>query len=187
MANSTDAWIVTASGRQVNLLDPDPESIVIEDIALALARLNRFTGHTLTFYCVAQHSVLVSEQCRRSPLAGLLHDAHEAYLGDVSRPLKLALRSHLAEGETDPLALIAANFDRTICERFGLPVDAFQADEIKLADNRLLATEKRDLVIAHAHPWTTKLPAPLPYKIRATDWPHARVQFLRRFLELTED
>lgn len=187
MAQRSDAWIVTATGRQVNLLDPDPESIVIEDIAAALCRLNRFTGHTTTFYSVAQHSVLVSEQCRYSPLAGLLHDAHEAYLGDVSRPLKLALRSYLAEGQPDPLAEIAAGFDRVICERFRLPADSFGVDEIKHADNRLLATEKRDLVIAHSHPWRDKLPEPLPYRIRATDWAHARVLFLRRFYQLTEE
>jgi len=83
------AVIRTVSGRYVDLLDPDPSTICIEDIAYHLDNLCRFTGACVPFYSVARHSVLVSKLCPpEAALCGLLHDASEAYLGDISSPLK---------------------------------------------------------------------------------------------------
>lgn len=94
------SWIVTATGRKFNPLDPDPEQINLEDIAHALSNICRFTGHCREFYSVAQHSVIVSLIAEAEAfdlglinpwylgLKGLLHDASEAYLCDVARPLK---------------------------------------------------------------------------------------------------
>lgn len=85
-------WATTYTGNRVDLLDPSPQQISIEDIAHALAYLPRFTGHTSEFYSVAQHCVLVSRLCPPElRLKGLLHDAHEAYISDWSTPLKQAL------------------------------------------------------------------------------------------------
>lgn len=88
--------IWTYTGRVVRPLEPSPRDIGLIDIAHSLSNLCRFTGHVREFYCVAQHSVLVSdllwalgcdpEVC----LWGLLHDAPEAYLWDLSRPVKKA-------------------------------------------------------------------------------------------------
>lgn len=86
----------TYSGQFVDYDDPDPATISIYDIAHALSQVSRFGGHTKHFYSVAEHSILVSRLLDKSAhgafrLAALLHDAHEAYLGDIPTPLKNAL------------------------------------------------------------------------------------------------
>src|SRR5579885_2784587 len=82
-------WIQTYCGVAFYPLDPRPEEILIEDIAHALSMLCRFTGHVKRFYSVAQHCVYVSHRCDpKDALWGLLHDAAEAYLNDISRPVK---------------------------------------------------------------------------------------------------
>lgn len=87
--------IYTASGRRVLLENPQPEDIKISDIAIALSRLCRYTGHSESFYSVAEHSVRVSEILPDEfKLTGLLHDATEAYLGDMSSPLKKLLPNY---------------------------------------------------------------------------------------------
>lgn len=80
----------TYTGKMIDLENVKAEDICIEDIAHALSLLCRYTGHTRSFYSVAEHSVLLSraEGMPGTPLARLLHDAVEAYLGDVIRPLK---------------------------------------------------------------------------------------------------
>jgi len=87
-----NAWIQTISGRKFPLAEPDPNQIDIEDIAHALSMLCRFNGHCTQFYSVAEHSMHVSHEISNDlALAGLLHDAAEAYLGDVPSPLKKEL------------------------------------------------------------------------------------------------
>src|ERR1051326_5301684 len=90
LLNTTDTGaIMTFSGRWINPLNPRPEDIDIVDIAHALSNQCRFTGHTRFFYSVAQHSCLVSDECANPhKLGGLLHDASEAYLSDIARPIK---------------------------------------------------------------------------------------------------
>lgn len=85
--------ILTYTGRIIDLSNPDPEQIVIEDIAHALSRINRFNGHTRIPWTVAQHSIEVSHACDASVrLFALFHDAAEAYIGDLSSPLKQVMR-----------------------------------------------------------------------------------------------
>lgn len=82
-------WIQTYTGKAFDLENPRVEDICIEDIAHALSNLCRYTGHCKQFYSVAQHSVLCSlEAPDELKLAALMHDAAEAYVGDVSSPLK---------------------------------------------------------------------------------------------------
>jgi len=91
-SNVDDAFLPTCTGRRVNILNPRPEDIDIEDIAQALSHTCRFAGHVPAFYSVAQHSLLASELLdARTALWGLLHDAAEAYLHDLTRPLKRVL------------------------------------------------------------------------------------------------
>jgi len=146
-------WIHTVGGRPFFPERPNPMALKIEDIAHALANLCRFTGHTKEFYSVAQHSVLVAEACpARLRLAGLLHDASEAYTGDVATPIKHLLGQRFA--------MIEAAVQEAICTRFGLDSGVFDDDELVEADRRLLATEKRDLMNKEPWPWHP-MPEPL--------------------------
>lgn len=124
-------WLITHSGRKVHVRDPEPDDIVLGDIAHALAHLCRFGGHVRHFYSVAQHSVRVSHLVdKREARAGLLHDAAEAYIGDVIRPLKRELADYKA---------IESAFEECIAVRFGVLLDT---PGVKLADMRALYTER---------------------------------------------
>jgi 5'-nucleotidase len=85
----SQATIVTSTGAYFDILDTTPEMVCIEDIAHSLSQANRFTGHTKFPYPVSQHSRLGSYLVpTKYALRFLLHDASEAYLGDMNRPLK---------------------------------------------------------------------------------------------------
>jgi hypothetical protein len=139
----TSGCIVTFSGSRFCPLNPSPEDIRIEDIGHALAHQCRFGGHTCQFYSIAQHSILVSQLCRpEDALWGLLHDASEAYLQDVVRPLK-----ELAEFEAYRLA--ERHLQHCIVERFGLGTE--QPTSVTAADDWMLAVEARDLMATDGH------------------------------------
>ena len=127
------------SGNYLDLLKPRPDDIHIKDIAHALSNICRFTGHTSMFYSVAQHSMLVSELVEDPMLrkAALLHDAAEAYIGDVSTPLKRIIEPIYKE--------IESRLEAAIAERFSISCSKHQA--VKQADLIALVTEKRDLMI----------------------------------------
>lgn len=140
--NNHPGCIRTASGRYVNILAPTLEMIAIEDIAHALCVAPRWGGHTRIPYSVAQHSLHVAQACPPFyALAGLLHDAAEAYLCDVPTPVKKLLK-----GYED----IEANFLQVIFERFGVgyPIP----DSVKVADADVLQWEWDNLVIGNRGP-----------------------------------
>lgn len=125
----------THTGRIVDLSRICEDDIDWDDINHALAHINRFTGHSVIAYSVAQHSLMVSDLCpEEHRLWGLLHDASEAYLGDVSTPLKSLLPDY---------AEIEGRVQRMIAGRFGLPWPI--PKEVKVADREALMVEKRDL------------------------------------------
>ena len=144
-------WMRTTSGRHVSLLAPTPDMIDLDDIIGALRRLVRFTGHGRRPWTVAAHSTVVArivrvggwdDDCQR---AALLHDATEAYIGDLSRPLKQSLRlltDDNGAGES-PLDVIEGRLWRAIAERFELPHDLPAC--VTEADNVSLGIEADDL------------------------------------------
>jgi hypothetical protein len=129
----------TVTGKRLDPLKPSADQICIEDIAHALANLCRFTGHTREFYSVAQHSVLVSIQVpTRFKLAAILHDASEAYLNDLARPVKHqpAILAVYGPAEDRLMEMIAA--------KYGFPWPMPQ--QVKAADDLLCRAEGRDLM-----------------------------------------
>ncbi|MGB6054628.1 MAG: hypothetical protein WBG17_05250 [Burkholderiaceae bacterium] len=173
--------IQTVSGRYVNLLEPDPESITITDIARALSLINRFGGHTRTPYTVAQHSILVAGIMPREwQLHGLLHDAAEAYLGDMVQPLKHQPEMRpFRERESVMQAAIYKSLGLSPCSPDGCH------DAVRRADLTVLATERRDLMPPDAQPWVILTGIePMHKRIRPMRPQVAEAEFLSRFKEL---
>lgn len=169
-------WILTFSGKAVYPLDPEPSSICLEDIAHPLAMLPRFAGHIKRFYSIAQHSIHVSYLVApRFAKWGLLHDASEALIVDVPRPLKKL-------PEFAPYRAAEENMMHIICGVFGL--DPVQPNEVSYADNVALATEIRDLMPPSPLPWSVKLPLPDPQPLHYLSPEEAEQAFLKRFNEL---
>jgi uncharacterized protein len=168
--------ILTARGIYFDFLNPQTSMVWIEDVARGLSNICRFTGQARAFYSVAQHSVMVS---RIVPLkharAGLMHDAAEAYIGDVSAPLKNLLPDYRT---------IEARVERVVLEAFGLQLPL--PEEVKRADLVMLATEKRDLMPAGAAgTWgLLKGISPLPEPIVPLAPKEAERLFLDRWTEL---
>lgn len=158
--------------------DPKPEDVNIEDIALALSHQCRFTGHTKWHYSVAQHSILVSRLFtdKRVALTALLHDASEAYLADIARPVK----EHPAfafyyEIEHRVMAAIAARFD------FDWPLP----EPIIHADNVMLHTEAAEL-FPTVPEWVNLRLVDRKIRIHRHTPGEAKRDFLKRFAELSK-
>ena len=160
-------WITTYTGKKFHFRKPAVEEIDIIDIAHHLSLLCRFTGAVREFYSVAEHSVRVSLLVPKElRLSALLHDAAEAYINDISRPVKY---THKLE-ETEKIITEAINFKFCINS---------YAPEIKEADNILIATEARDLMPTMDN-WH-ELPEPLEDKIVPTTSKHSEMVFLDFF------
>lgn len=180
-AMAQDAWIETYSGVQFYPLAPRCGDIFIEDVAHALSNLCRFGGHTGWFYSVAQHSLLVSQSCPAElALEGLLHDAAEAYLLDLPRPVKkLPVMASYRQA--------SAALDAAIAKTFQL--GDVNAPSIKHADVLVLTTESRDLMQFLCDDWKyhpqNGYPA-LADKIVPLDSIDAEQQFLDEFDRLMD-
>jgi hypothetical protein len=171
------AAIHTFSGVSFDVANPRAADVRIEDIAHALALQCRFNGHTRHFYSVAQHSVLVSYEVPDSvALDALLHDAAEAYVGDIVRPVRRAIPEFDA---------MEARVHRTIAERFG--VRPTMPSEVREADDRVLAREKEDLLpgLRNERPDPYRSPVDNVSRIVPVLPEEAERLFLARFAELS--
>lgn len=176
------SFIVSLSGREISLDNPLPEDFCILDIAVGLSRTARFSGQTLRGrYSVAQHSVLVSRIVESiSPshaFAGLMHDASEGYLCDVTTPVKCRLSGY---------SELEARFMNAIAIRFGFEWEIPYS--VKMADLVALATEKRDLVPKTPTPWAILEGIhPLSEQVQPLTEKAAYYLFMDRFLELASN
>ena len=169
-------YISTFLGNRFWPTEPRIDRIDIEDIAHGLAYQCRFNGQTSAFYSVAQHSLMVAS-ILPPPLhkAALLHDAAEAYLGDIVKPLK-----NLLPG----FAEIEAGVTRLIAQAFVVDFDTEYA-AIKYADMVALATEKRDLMPNSAEAWSYLAGiAPLPELIDPLPPAQAKAAFLAAWAQM---
>lgn len=166
-------WTQTFTGRQFWGMDPRPDDIFIEDIAHALANVNRYNGHTPVPYSVAQHSVIVSLECNpEDAFWGLMHDASEGYIGDMISPIKRYLPEYTK---------VEHNLMEKICRRFWM--DPVMPASVKKADLTVLAAESRDMFPKKPASWQLPYP-PVSRKIKPVSWKAAEKMFLARFKEL---
>lgn len=166
-------WMQTHSGLAFWPLDPRADEITIEDIAHGLSRQCRYGGHTLKFYSVAEHCVLMASKAPAGfGFATLMHDATEAYLADVIRPIK----RHLTNYKT-----VEAELERVIAERFGLPYP--MPPEVKRLDEAIVADEKAQAMAPAPLPWAEwdNKTAPLGVTLQFWKPNRAKREFLRAF------
>lgn len=191
--------IETYTGRFVDLLNPKPEQICLADIAVGLSNACRFGNQVSRFYSVAEHSVRVAEAIEaalheeaveeslrnghglyersgQTAFYGLMHDAHEAYTGDITAPMKKTLR------EVAPFAVqdLQTRLDQAIAAHFGFHYMSLHLPEIKAADDAVMFREAAGLKYSHGigeHWGNTEYHEPL------TDYGWTPAEAERRFLE----
>ncbi len=170
-------YLETVKGNMIDVENPNPDQIDVEDIAWGLSRLSRFAGHTITEipYNVAQHCLFVSEICNemkeminnpRKDLVcqhALLHDAAEAYIGDIPSPIKHIPTFHPI------IKTIEENLMNAICQRFGLET----------------LTQEEFALIKHADKIAQRIEAHAFMSSRGKDWklPEVTLEQLQKFSE----
>lgn len=168
-------WIMTHSGRRVNPLNVQIDDVDITDIAHALALTNRFGGHTVCPITVAQHSVLVSRMVpKEHAMQGLLHDASEAYLGDVTKWLK-------GTPAFEQYRISERLAEQSIYVRFGCCI--YMHPAVEVADWRMVVFEAS---VGYGDKSWLGEPEPHPVLAEWSPWPWARArrEFLDRFAQL---
>lgn len=178
MKRTSNNYIETYTGKEFYVLDPRPEDISIVDIAHALSMICRYTGHSNTFYSVAEHSYHISQLCSpENRLWGLLHDASEAYLADIASPVKPFLHNYREMEET---------IMKTICDKFGLPHE--MPEEVHYYDMEMLRVESYHLMNSRGLNWAVNKNNPSPRvmeTIPCMAQERAKLLFLEQFELLT--
>jgi hypothetical protein len=174
--------IVTRSSQYFDYLRPHDYDYQIEEIAHALSNLCRFTGHGNKFYSVAEHSVLVSNIVPEEfALEALLHDATEAFVGDVASPLKALLPDY---------KVIEKNIYKCIANTFGIPM--VMSKEVHEADNLAYWIERSQLCFTTPDTLTPLLNKENAYRgnsvsLKVFPPKEAYSNFLQRYVDLTNE
>lgn len=163
--------IMLRSGAWFDFCAPADSEFTIDDIAHGLANICRYSGQCSSFYSVAEHSILVSEIAKGFEYEALLHDAAEAFLGDITRPLKQMLPEYKR---------IETEVEEAILDRFG--IDGPIPPQVKQADLRVLAAEQRQIMPEGTDGWVRgQKVEPAPVVVRHLPPVEAKTLFLERF------
>jgi hypothetical protein len=169
-------WLQTNNGGKFHVANPAPEEIDVRDIAHALSMLCRYSGHCKNFYSVAEHCCHIYDWLPvEYKLEGLMHDASEAYLVDIPRPIKPYLNNYY-DLEKRIMAVIAM--------KYGFP--GLMTERVKEADNRILRDERYQNMMITDVPdeeWGCPLPA-LDITLKYWSPKRAEKEFLKRFKEI---
>lgn len=174
-------FIPTSSGSKIYYTEPEADQIELEDLAHGLAMNPRFGGQTTEFYSVAKHSILVSKELEKQgfgaeiQLYGLLHDAAEAFVGDVPAPLKKELKNF-------------REIEHSIMDAIWEAVDIQPpSDEdwkkIKDADRVLLNYEASEIVSRDG--WAEEVDR--DYNLESNSWREDKKKFMEKFGELKKN
>lgn len=173
----------THSGLLFDLVNPDYDEVNIEDIVFGLSRQMRFNGHTKFPYSVAQHSMFVAELMPPELAAyGLLHDAHEAYMGDITSPVKSAMHQL---GGYQAITALDDILSAATHKKFGLqwPLPKDIEHEVTKADKLAAQFEK-----AHLLNMDFDAPFELPARLMKYMTPHTdeiiRIEFAIKLKEI---
>lgn len=174
------SWIQTYTGKKFDVRQPRPEDVCWLDIAHSLAQQCRFNGHTKHFYSVAQHCYLMSLHIPpQFALYALLHDAAEAYIGDMPEPVKQLFPEFTVMEDM----LLSC-----IYKAAGIPEPSAEAlAAVKEYDLRMLLTEKQQLLGESPEPWLVDGMGIEPMDIRIGCEPDFEIykgRYLRRLVEL---
>lgn len=168
-------FIQTYTGGHFWPLAPSREDLHIEDIAHALSMICRYNGHCMEFYSVAEHCVLLSHAVsKENALWALLHDASEAYISDVPRPIKPMLSEY---------KVIEKAIMEHVCVKFGLPFE--MPAEVHEMDMRICLDEREQNMMQTDVEWNIK-GGPLGVNLKCWFPRRAEYEFLARFRELTK-
>jgi hypothetical protein len=182
-------WTHTSRGRALDLLDPQPDDVDLEEIARALGHQCRYNGCTRQFYSVAEHCVLIARALRRDgatpdlQLAGLLHDAAEAYTGDLTWPVQAVLFAGGPDHDPGPqirrrYKAMQARLDALICALVGLDPEWLDDERVHDADMRILLDEREVLLEGRPRPWVVDGQEPLGVTIGCLSPEVARIGWL---------
>ena len=171
------SWIQTFTGKAFDVLRPSSDDVCIEDIAHALAHTCRYGGHSRSFYSVAEHCVWMSYTVDTdNALWALLHDASEAYVGDMMHPLKVNIPA---------FSLVEDRVMAAICERYDL--FPFMPQQVREHDLRICVDEAAALLGPPPKPWEALEGVPrLGIDVLCWEPAWAEHQYLHRFNQLTE-
>jgi 5'-deoxynucleotidase YfbR-like HD superfamily hydrolase len=175
------ATLETVSGRKINVTNPDPATIAITDIAWALSRMPRFSGHSIPYvpYSVAQHCIRVAEELKaygpRMQMHGLLHDAAEAYINDLPSPVKHIPEIHAVIKQLEDRLMTA------IYKSLGLEHPTANEEHIvKIADKNQQAVEAYNFMYSRGSDWN--LPEVSFKKLQEFEQPLTSVESYDKFL-----
>lgn len=172
----------TVSGRKIDITNPSPDTIEITDIAWALSRMPRFSGHSIPYipYSVAQHCIQVAKELAphgpKIQLYGLLHDAAEAYINDLPSPVKHIPEIHAVISKLEDKLML------TIYDALGIdPPTAEEEQIVKIADKHQQAVEAYNFMYSRGHDWN--LPKVSFKKLQEFENPMTSIEAHDVFLE----